>query len=69
MVERVTRAVLAKAFRGELVETEASLARRERRDYEPAAKLLERVKTAAKDVISGPDKRTRQRTSPAPRRS
>lgn len=37
-------AVLAKAFRGELVPTEAELARREGRDYEPAAVLLERVR-------------------------
>lgn len=44
-VERVTRAVLAKAFRGELVDTEASLARREGREYESAAKLLERVRS------------------------
>ena len=40
----LTQAVLAKAFRGELVPTEAELARREGRDYEPADKLLERIK-------------------------
>ena len=40
----LTQAVLAKAFRGELVPTEAELARRERRDYEPASVLLERIK-------------------------
>jgi type I restriction enzyme S subunit len=32
--------VLAKAFRGELVPTEAELAWQEKRDYEPAAVLL-----------------------------
>jgi type I restriction enzyme, S subunit len=42
-VDRLTQSILAKAFRGELVPTEAELARRERRDYEPASKLLERV--------------------------
>jgi type I restriction enzyme S subunit len=42
--DRITQAVLAKAFRGELVPTEAELARSERRDYEPASILLERVK-------------------------
>jgi type I restriction enzyme, S subunit len=42
----LTQAVLAKAFRGELVPTEAELARREGRDYEPASALLERVKGA-----------------------
>ena len=34
---------MAKGFRGELVPTEAELARREGRDYEPATKLLERI--------------------------
>ncbi len=42
--ERLTQAVLAKAFRGELVPTEAELARREGRAYEPAAVLLARVR-------------------------
>ncbi len=42
--EKLTQAVLAKAFRGELVPTEAELARREGRDFEPAAMLLERLK-------------------------
>ena len=36
---------LATAFRGELVPTEAELARREGREYEPASTLLERVRT------------------------
>ena len=43
-VEALTQAVLAKAFRGELVPTEAELARREGREYEPADALLERVR-------------------------
>jgi type I restriction enzyme, S subunit len=42
--EKLTQAILAKAFRGELVPTEAELARREGRDYEPASALLERIK-------------------------
>jgi len=42
--EKITQAILAKAFRGELVSTEAGLARRERRDYEPASRLLERIR-------------------------
>lgn len=37
------RVILAKAFAGELVVTEAELARREHRRYEPASVLLERV--------------------------
>lgn len=42
--DKLTQAVLAKAFRGELVPTEAELARAEGRDYEPASVLLERIK-------------------------
>jgi type I restriction enzyme, S subunit len=42
--ERLAQSVLAKAFRGELVPTEAELARREGREYEPASVLLERIK-------------------------
>lgn len=42
--EKLTQAILAKAFRGELVPTEAELARREGRDYEPASTLLERIR-------------------------
>jgi len=38
--EKMTQAILAKAFRGELVPTEAELARMEGRDYEPASSLL-----------------------------
>jgi type I restriction enzyme S subunit len=43
-VGRLTQSILAKAFRGELVPTEAELARRESRDYEPASVLLERIR-------------------------
>jgi type I restriction enzyme S subunit len=43
-VEKITQAILAKAFRGELVPTEAELARQEGRDYEPALVLLERIR-------------------------
>ena len=42
--ESLTQAVLAKAFRGELVPTEAELARREGQGYEPASVLLERIR-------------------------
>jgi type I restriction enzyme, S subunit len=44
--ERLTQAALAKAFRGELVPTEAELARREGRGYEPASVLLARVRAS-----------------------
>jgi type I restriction enzyme S subunit len=42
-IERLTQSVLAKAFRGELVPTEAELARRDNRFYEPASELLARI--------------------------
>jgi type I restriction enzyme S subunit len=50
---KLTQAILAKAFRGELVPTEAELARRECRPYESASELLARIKSAleSKGVI------------------
>jgi len=42
--EKLTQAILAKAFRGELVPTEAELARAEGREYEAAWALLGRIK-------------------------
>ncbi len=45
--DRLTQAILAKAFCGQLVPTEAELARREGRDYEPASALLKRIQSAA----------------------
>jgi plasmid stability protein len=42
--EKLTQAILAKAFRGELVPTEAELARREGRSYEPAPELMARIR-------------------------
>ena len=42
--DKITQSILAKAFRGELVPTEAELARREGREYELASVLLERIK-------------------------
>lgn len=43
-VDKLTQSILARAFRGELVTTEAELARREGRAYEPASVLLERIR-------------------------
>jgi type I restriction enzyme S subunit len=42
-VDRLTQSLLAKAFRGELVPTEAELARQEGREYESAEELLARL--------------------------
>jgi type I restriction enzyme S subunit len=41
--DNLMQAILTKAFRGELVPTEAELARREGREYEPASVLLDRI--------------------------
>lgn len=46
--KKLTQAILNKAFRGELVPTEAELARREGRSYEPASVLLARIKVQRK---------------------
>jgi type I restriction enzyme S subunit len=42
-LEALAKAILAKAMQGELVVTEAELARREGRSYEPAYRLLGRI--------------------------
>ncbi len=43
--ESLFQSIFGKAFRGELVPTEAELAQREGREYEPASVLLERIRT------------------------
>ena len=43
--DKLTQAILAKVFRGELVPTQAELARREGRSYETGVELLKRVKS------------------------
>jgi type I restriction enzyme S subunit len=49
--ERLTQVILAKAFRrGELLATEAELARLEGRHYEPASVLLAKIKAQRKEV-------------------
>lgn len=50
--ERLPQAILARAFRGELVPTEADLAAREGRGYEPAAALLARIEEARQQQSS-----------------
>ncbi|AKB81702.1 Type I restriction-modification system, specificity subunit S [Methanosarcina barkeri 3] len=42
--EKLRQSILAKAFSGQLVETEAEIAKREGRDYEKAEVLRERIK-------------------------
>ena len=48
--EKLTQAILAKALRGELVPTEAELARREGRSYESAAELSALIGTGNNDT-------------------
>ena len=50
--EKLTQAILAKAFRGELVPTEAELARREGRSYESASDLLARIKSERESKVA-----------------
>lgn len=59
--EKLTQSILAKAFRGELVPTEAELARQEGRDYEPASVLLERIKREREKEIQKPKITTRRK--------
>ncbi len=55
---KLTQSIFAKAFRGELVPTEAQLARQEGRDYEPASVLLERIQSASgKNSVDAPGSR------------
>ena len=58
--EKLTQAILAKAFRGELVPTEADLARKEGRAYEPAAELLQRIKSERETYPKRKKRHTRQ---------
>ena len=55
--DRLPQAILAKAFRGELVPTEAALARAEGRDYEPASVLLAVVQEAQRERQDSTGKR------------
>jgi type I restriction enzyme S subunit len=66
-VDRLTPSLLAKAFRGELVPTEAELARRENRSYEPASELLARIQTE-REHSGEPSKVTTKRARAATRK-
>jgi type I restriction enzyme S subunit len=62
--EKLTQSILTKAFRGELVPTEAELARREGREYEPASVLLKRIKAErASDTKPSRMKRSMRKAS------
>jgi type I restriction enzyme S subunit len=61
--DKLTESILAKAFRGELVFTEAELARREGREYEPASVLLERIKNGRNSgtILKAPRRQLRSK--------
>ena len=63
--DKLTQSILAKAFRGELVPTEAELARQEGRDYEPASVLLERIRAERSAETNGQTASRRKRRSKA----
>ena len=67
--EKSPQSLLAKAFCGELVPTEAELARAEGRGYEPASVLLERIR-AEREITARAQSTSRRRNgrSESPRR-
>jgi type I restriction enzyme S subunit len=67
-VGKITQSILAKAFRGELVPTEAELARQEGRDYEPASVLLERIRASRQADDTQPTPRRRRQPAAEQRR-
>ena len=64
--DHTAQAVLAKAFRGELVPTEAELARAEARDYETADALLARVAAETKTRKAALKSESPSQPRPAP---
>jgi type I restriction enzyme S subunit len=61
--EKLTQSILAKAFRGELVPTEAQLARQEGRNYESASTLLDRVSKQRDDSVAPNGVRRKKRAA------
>ena len=64
--DKLTQSILAKAFRGELVPTEAELARREGRTYEPASELLARIRSARENSAATKSASANRKSRPAP---
>lgn len=65
-VDMLHQATLARAFRGELVPTEAELARREGRDYEHAEALLARVRAERNGRPKPAQRRAKRGSGPTP---
>jgi len=57
--ETMRQSILARAFSGRLVPTEAELARREGREYEPASVLLERIRSGKGAKKTGKESQSR----------
>ncbi|MGH9769130.1 MAG: restriction endonuclease subunit S [Blastocatellia bacterium] len=68
LVDKLPQSILAKTFRGGLVPTEAELARREGRDYEPASVLLERVRSERAENAQGRKEKAGSRQKPTTKR-
>lgn len=60
-VDRLPQSILAKAFRGELVPTEAERAKRDGRSYESAEQLLARIRTKKATTVSRAQDRTKKK--------
>ena len=61
--DKLTQSILARAFRGELVPTEAELARQEGREFEAASVLLERIKKGRNSGTNPNAKRQRKHST------
>lgn len=59
--EKLTQSILSKAFRGELVPTEAELAKIECREYETAKELLDRIAKAKSTEANDKEKKQMKR--------
>jgi type I restriction enzyme, S subunit len=66
-VDKLSKSILAKAFRGELVPNEAELAKAEGRDYESAEQLLARIDAQPNSKISQPIPTQRNERRPGKR--
>ena len=64
-VSSLTQAILAKAFRGELVPTEYELAKAEGRSFESAEELLERIKATGGSITDEKRRPERGKKQPA----
>jgi type I restriction enzyme S subunit len=62
-VASIAQAILAKAFRGELVPTEFELAKAEGRSFESAEELLSRIRTASDARLNGNGSKPRKHRS------